>query len=101
VDPNTEDEVVKKGFGIRLPVLGPLENVDMVGLDLTLAIHDYILKHLESSPQPSPILRKKVEMGELGFKTGQGFQKWSSEDAKLSRTKLVEYLLKWTKEQKE
>ena len=95
------DEVVKKGFGIRLPVLGPLENADMVGLDLTLAIHDYILKHLESSPQPSPILRKKVEMGELGFKTGQGFQGWSSEDAKLSRTKLMDYLLKWTKEQKE
>jgi 3-hydroxybutyryl-CoA dehydrogenase len=98
-DPNTVDEVVKKGFGIRLPALGPLENADMVGLDLTLAIHDYILKHLESSPQPSPILRKKVEMGELGFKTGQGFQGWSSEDAKLSRTKLMEYLLKWTKDQ--
>lgn len=98
-DPNTVDEVVKKGFGIRLPVLGPLENADMVGLNLTLAIHDYILKHLESSPYPSPILRKKVEMGELGFKTGQGFQGWSSEDAKLSRTKLMEYLLKWTKDQ--
>ena len=100
-DPKTVDEVVKKGFGIRLPVLGPLENADMVGLDLTLAIHDYILKHLESSPHPSPILRKKVEMGELGFKTGQGFQGWSSEDAKLSRTKLMEYLLKWTKDQGE
>jgi 3-hydroxybutyryl-CoA dehydrogenase len=98
-DPKTVDEVVKKGFGIRLPVLGPLENADMVGLDLTLAIHDYILKHLESSPLPSPVLRKKVEMGELGFKTGQGFQRWSSEDAELSRTKLTEYLLKWTKDQ--
>jgi 3-hydroxybutyryl-CoA dehydrogenase len=98
-DPKTVDEVIKKGFGIRLPVLGPLENADMVGLDLTLAIHDYILKHLESSPQPSPILRKKVEMGEFGFKTGQGFQKWSSEKSQESRTQLMEYLLKWTKDQ--
>jgi 3-hydroxybutyryl-CoA dehydrogenase len=100
-DPETVDEVVKKGFGMRLPVLGPLENADMVGLDLTLAIHEYILRHLESSSQPSPLLRKRVEMGELGFKTGQGFRKWPSEDAQRFRTNLMEYLLKWTKEQEE
>ena len=99
-DPETVDEVIKKGFGIRLPVLGPIENADMVGLDLTMAIHDYILKHLESSPEPAPILKEKVERGELGFKTGQGFQKWSTEEVQRSRHKLLEYLLQWTNEQK-
>jgi len=92
-EPATVDEVIKEGFGIRLPVLGPLENVDMVGLDLTLAIHDYILKYLNSSPNPSPLLREKVEKGELGFKTGQGFYTWSAEEAQRSREKLLEYLL--------
>jgi 3-hydroxybutyryl-CoA dehydrogenase len=92
-EPATVDEVIKEGFGIRLPVLGPLENVDMVGLDLTLAIHDYILKYLSSSPNPSPLLREKVEKGELGFKTGQGFYTWSAEEAQRSREKLLEYLL--------
>ena len=96
-DPATVDECIKFGFGIRLPVLGPLENADMVGLDLTLAIHDYILKYIESSPEPSPILREKVERGDLGFKTGQGFQKWSAEEANRARRNLVEYLLDWTK----
>jgi 3-hydroxybutyryl-CoA dehydrogenase len=99
-DPETVDEVIKNGFGIRLPVLGPIENADMVGLDLTMAIHDYILKHLESSPEPAPLLRQKVKKGELGFKTGQGFQKWSTEEVERSRKRLIEYLLKWTKEQK-
>jgi len=99
-DPETVDEVVKKGFGIRLPVLGPVENADMVGLDLTMAIHDYILKHLESSPEPAPLLREKVKKGELGFKTGQGFRRWSIEEVQRSRRGLLEYLLKWTKEQK-
>jgi len=99
-DPETVDEVIKKGFGIRLPVLGPIETADMVGLDLTMAIHDYILKHLESSPEPAPILKEKVKKGELGFKTGQGFQKWSTEEVQRSRQKLLEYLLKWTNEQK-
>ncbi|MCK4783503.1 MAG: hypothetical protein KAV87_07120, partial [Desulfobacteraceae bacterium] len=56
-DAATVDECIRFGFGIRLPVLGPLENADMVGLDLTLAIHDYILKYIESSPEPSPILK--------------------------------------------
>lgn len=100
-DPETVDEVIKKGFGLRLPALGPLENADMVGLDLTMAIHDYILKHLDSSPEPAPILREKVKKGELGFKTGQGFQKWSPDEAEHSRKNLLEYLLKWTKEQEE
>ena len=57
-DAATVDECVKFGFGLRLPVLAPMENADMVGTDLTLAIHDYILKHLESSPDPSPLLKK-------------------------------------------
>ena len=96
-DASTVDECIKYGFGLRLPVLGPMENADMVGTDLTLAIHDYILKHLESSPQPSPLLKEKVAGRELGFKTGRGFQEWSPEAAERVRHNLVEYLLEWTK----
>lgn len=95
--PDVVDEVIKYGFGIRLPVLGPLETADMVGLDLTLAIHNYILKYIERSPEPSPLLKEKVERGELGFKTGWGFQQWSPEAAERVRRTLVEYLLEWTK----
>jgi len=96
-EPAVVDEVIRFGFGIRLPVFGPLENADMVGLDLTLAIHDYILKHIERSPGPSPLLKEKVEKGELGFKTGRGFQEWSSEAAERSRRNLMEHLLEWNK----
>jgi 3-hydroxybutyryl-CoA dehydrogenase len=95
-DAATVDECIKFGFGLRLPQLGPMENIDMVGTDLTLAIHDYILQHLENAPESSPILAEKVARGELGFKTGQGFQKWSPEQAQQSRRELVEYLLKMT-----
>lgn len=95
-DAATVDECIKFGFGLRLPQLGPMENIDMVGTDLTLAIHDYILKHLEDSPASSPILAEKVARGELGFKTGRGFQTWSPEKAQQSRKQLVEYLLKVT-----
>jgi 3-hydroxybutyryl-CoA dehydrogenase len=92
-DAATVDECIKFGFGIRLPVLGPLENVDMVGTDLTLDIHNYILRHLESSPDPSALLIDKVMRHELGFKTGKGYQAWTPDEAKQSRERLLEYLI--------
>jgi 3-hydroxybutyryl-CoA dehydrogenase len=96
-DAATVDEAIKNGFGLRLPILGPMENADMVGLDLTLSIHDYILKDLEASPYPSKLLREKVNKGELGFKTGHGFQAWSPKQIEKSRENLLNYLIEWTR----
>lgn len=93
-DAKTVDEAVKYSFGLRLPHLGPIENADMVGTDLTLSIHDYILKHLDNSIEAAPIVRKMVKAGELGFKSGKGFQEWTPEQAKASNESLREYLLK-------
>ena len=92
-DAATVDESIRFGPGLRLPTLAPMENADMVGLDLTLAIHDYILPHLEASGEPSPLLKEKVGAGDLGFKSGRGFQEWSEEAADASRRRLVEYLV--------
>ncbi|MBN1190767.1 MAG: NAD-binding protein [Dehalococcoidales bacterium] len=98
-DAATVDEAIKSGFAIRLPVLGPLENADMVGLDLTLSIHDYIFKSLESSHEPSALLKDKVRKGEMGFKSGKGFYTWTPEQARKSRERLSQYLLQWQKNQ--
>ena len=92
-DAATVDEVVRNSFGLRLPVLAPVENADMVGLDLTLAIHNYILPHINASPTPSTTLQEKATQGNLGFKTGEGFLDWSEEAAAASRLKLMKYLL--------
>jgi 3-hydroxybutyryl-CoA dehydrogenase len=92
-DAATVDECIKFGFGLRLPILGPLENVDMVGTDLTLNIHSYLLRHLECSPEPSELLIAKVKHNELGFKTGKGYQDWTPEKARRSRERLQEYLI--------
>jgi 3-hydroxybutyryl-CoA dehydrogenase len=91
-DPATVDEVIRNGFGLRLPILGPVETADMIGLDLTLAIHNYILKYINADPTPSTTLQSKVETGELGFKTGSGFQEWSESSIAESRERLMDYL---------
>jgi 3-hydroxybutyryl-CoA dehydrogenase len=99
-DAATVDECVKFGFGLRLPILGPMENSDLVGTDLTLAIHDYILKHLERSPDPSPLLKEIVARGDLGFKSGRGFQQWSAEEVAETHNRLKTYLMKVTAQPK-
>ncbi len=93
-DAATVDEAVRYSFGLRLPQLGPMENADMVGTDLTYNIHDYILKDLCDSHTPSPMLTELRDAGKLGFKSGEGFQKWTEEETKQSAAELNEYLIK-------
>jgi 3-hydroxybutyryl-CoA dehydrogenase len=91
-DAETVDLVVKNSFGMRLPVLGPMENADLVGLDLTLAIHNVILRHLDASPDPSPLLARYTGEQRLGMKTGKGFYEWTPESAQRVRERLTQYL---------
>jgi 3-hydroxybutyryl-CoA dehydrogenase len=93
-DAETVDTVIKAAFGRRIAVLGPLENADMVGTDLTLAIHQNVLGDIESRPGPSPYLEKLVKDGKLGFKTGEGFRKWSPEEQTALRAKVLQHLKK-------
>ena len=90
----TVDEVVKLGFGSRLSVLGPLEQSDMVGLDLTKAIHDVVLPDLDTTPHTQAYLSDLVSRGELGMKTGKGFRSWTPEQAREVRDRLESFLMK-------
>ena len=93
-DSKTVDDSIKYSFGMRLPVMSTLENSDLNGLDLTLAIHKYLFKYLEDSHEPSPLLVEKVKKGELGFKTGEGFMKWTPQEQEALRTVMLEDLTK-------
>jgi 3-hydroxybutyryl-CoA dehydrogenase len=93
-DAETVDNVIKSAFGRRLAVLGPLENADMVGTDLTLAIHQTVLPDIDGRPGPSPYLEKLVKDGKLGFKSGEGFRKWSPEQQQALRQKVLQHLKK-------
>src|SRR5205809_2959088 len=58
--------------------MGPLKLTDLVGLDVRLAIAEYLHATLEDPQfEPPRILRDKVAKGELGKKTGKGFYTWS------------------------
>ena len=91
-DAETLDTVVKAGFGARMAVLGPMEQSDLVGLDLSLDISEVLVAHLDRTAEPHPFLRAKVAAGKLGMKTGEGFRKWTPAQADEVRERLRRFL---------
>jgi 3-hydroxyacyl-CoA dehydrogenase len=62
-DAATVDLVATNTIGLRLAVMGPIENADYVGLDLTLAIHEAVLPSLNASLDVPERLRRAVKAG--------------------------------------
>lgn len=91
--PQDVDTVVRNSFGRRLAAAGPFEIFDIAGTDLFLAIAYQLLPDIESSPEPSALLREKVARGELGVKSGQGFHTWSPETAEEVKGRIARALM--------
>jgi 3-hydroxybutyryl-CoA dehydrogenase len=99
-DAETIDTVVKEGFGARTAVLGPMEQSDLVGLDLALDIAEVLYEHLDRTAAAPAILRDKVKAGKLGMKTGEGLRKWGPDEADAVRTRLSRFLAEQAKARK-
>jgi len=99
-DAETLDTVVREGFGARTAVLGPMEQSDLVGLNLTLDIAEVLYADLDRTPGPHPFLRDKVKAGKLGMKTGEGLRKWTPEAADAVRARLSRFLVEQAKARK-
>jgi 3-hydroxyacyl-CoA dehydrogenase / enoyl-CoA hydratase / 3-hydroxybutyryl-CoA epimerase len=62
--------------------MGPIELADQVGLDICLHVGESLKASLDRPmPELSQLLRSKVELGELGRKTGKGFYTWKNGEA--------------------
>ncbi|MFB6958511.1 3-hydroxyacyl-CoA dehydrogenase family protein [Streptomyces sp. NPDC056309] len=72
-EPEAIDDAMSLGY--RHP-MGPLRLTDLVGLDVRLAIAEYLHATLGERFAPPQLLRDKVARGELGRKSGQGFYTW-------------------------
>jgi len=69
--------------------MGPLKLTDLVGLDVRLNIAEYLHRELGSETfRPPDVLRRLVDEGKLGKKSGEGFYTWKegNEDARLARS---------------
>jgi 3-hydroxybutyryl-CoA dehydrogenase len=73
-EPEAIDQAMVLGY--RHP-MGPLRLTDLVGLDVRLAIAEYLQEKLGDRFAPPELLRRKVAAGELGRKSGHGFYRWA------------------------
>jgi 3-hydroxybutyryl-CoA dehydrogenase len=76
------DAAMTSGPGLRYGLLGPLRTADLGGLDVFLAISQYLFADLNSAPDPPAILAELVRQGRLGAKTGGGFFDYSDDEPK-------------------
>ncbi len=74
------DLAARAGFGLRLPVYGVLEHMDVVGLDLSMSVLDYVSQDLANDRRMPHRARELIARGHLGAKAGRGFYDWSKKD---------------------
>ena len=72
--PKEIDQIFKQGYGHKM---GPLETADLIGLDTVVMSLDVLYESYQDPKfRCAPLLRKMVDAGLLGKKSGEGFYKY-------------------------
>jgi 3-hydroxyacyl-CoA dehydrogenase len=79
IDPEGLDLNVRWGIGYKLAVIGPMELLDMAGLDIYKAVGSYLNQDLSTSGEVSATILDLIEKGRLGMKTGGGIYDYTPE----------------------
>ena len=87
------DTAIKTSIGRRWAVAGVFEVLDIAGWDLMQAYASALFPHLASGAEVPAVLNEKVEGGELGVKTGKGFNEWTPESAEALRQRIAAALV--------
>jgi 3-hydroxybutyryl-CoA dehydrogenase/5-formyl-3-hydroxy-2-methylpyridine 4-carboxylate dehydrogenase len=73
------DTITKWGIGYKLAVIGPLELLDLAGLDIYTSVASYLNADLSNATGVSVTVDEKVAAGKLGIKTGEGLFAYTPE----------------------
>jgi len=92
VSPEDVDKAVRFGFGFRYLAAGPVLQRDHAGLEIHAAAGASIYPSLNNKGEVAKCLTGKVDAGNLGMKTGQGFYQWDADSIKAERQRYDELL---------
>jgi 3-hydroxyacyl-CoA dehydrogenase len=87
IDPEGLDLNVRWGIGYKLAVIGPMELLDMAGLDIYHAVGSYLNQDLSTSGEISSTIRDLIDKGRLGMKSGGGIYDYTPEQIDELRAK--------------
>ena len=76
------DKAIRGTIGFRLALLGPLEVNDFAGLDIVARTFENLVSEIRSDSKLPPRIRKLVEKGHLGVKTGKGIYEYTTRSIK-------------------
>ena len=79
IDADGMDRCVRWGIGYKLAVIGPMELLDMAGLDIYNAVGSYLNADLSTAGEVSSTIRRLIDEGRLGMKTGGGIYDYTPE----------------------
>ena len=100
--PDQVDTVVKRGLALRLAEEGPLEKIDLAGLQLVHDVATYLYPHLDNSEEPR-LLKKMLDQNKSGSRPGKRFHSWTAEreDRVLTRrnAEVIRHLQRLKKEE--
>ncbi len=87
------DKALKFGPGFRSATTGILESADMGGLDVWCACEDNLFPVMNNFDRACDMMRRNVEAGNLGLKTGKGFYEYSDEKKTEAQTEFNRRLI--------
>lgn len=91
--PEDIDTITKWGIGYKLAVIGPLELLDVAGLDIYHSVAGYLNADLSDAREVSEVIRTKVDQGQLGLKTGGGLFNYKPEEIPAIMQRRVKLLM--------
>jgi len=77
VSPEELDKCFKWGLGLKLAVIGPMELLDVAGLDIYAAVAGYLNADLDNSTRVPDYIAEKVQAKRFGMKTGEGIYQYT------------------------
>ncbi len=86
-DPEDIDRAVRASIGFRLAATGPLSVRDFAGLDVSSLVYEILVSEIRSDVELPQNVRKLVDEGHYGVKTGRGFYEYTSESIDRERNR--------------
>ncbi|TDH38405.1 3-hydroxyacyl-CoA dehydrogenase family protein [Pseudohoeflea suaedae] len=79
IEPEDIDTCVSWGIGYKLAVVGPMALLDMAGMDIYHSVSSFLNEDLCDRKDVAPLVRKQMDAGKLGIKSGEGVYSYTPE----------------------